>query len=87
MREIRDKVEADWVNVMNFRAVIRKSIDIGSLIEVLLSHPNIAIVDRGAGLPQYPDSPNFFMVSAQDAYKLAQKDMLKAGSVMEVKDE
>jgi len=42
--------------------------------EMLVKHPD-------QSLPNSPNSHNFFMVSAEDAYKLAQQDILKAGWV------
>ena len=37
-----------------------------------------AVIQVEKEIPNYPDSPHFYRVSAQDAYKLAQEDMLKA---------
>lgn len=99
MSEIRDRVEKDWAKVMSNIPTMRKSVDIGSLIEVLLAHQDVAIVDRKAELPrltydEYMAIHSDWAKTSETVENLMRRitletcyKVLKAGWIKEVKDE
>jgi len=77
--EIRDGVEKDLLEIGGMNS---------AMVQIILVHPNIAIVDREAELPANPyGKPLLYEGTGHRvSYDKAQQDMLKAGWVKEVKD-
>lgn len=88
MNEIRNEVLIDLLGIKGMTAKI---------LNAVITHPYIAIVDRGAELPS-PGEEMFARLNYQvklmspirgsvvEAYRLAQQDMGEAGWLKEVKE-
>jgi len=85
MSEIRDRVRTQFRDILRQHLEAYQQMGLGAserAIYQILSIPELAIVDREAELPDYRMEP----YEVHRTIQKAQKDMLKAGWVKEVKE-
>ena len=93
MSEIRDKVQKDIGTLIAEYSANEDDYSLVGVVKEILAIKEIAIVDRGAKLPENPfpkprlNNPSPANLARYYSYQRAQQDMLENSWVKEVKDE